>query len=409
MSALASPKTEVHLDPTLYPRTYTASAGNRIFLLSMSCIAAGAGLLGTWYFATGHEMKNPREPYVLSLISILFFLLGIYLALATIKSKIVLKTDAIELHEIFTNKQLLRSQLAGWRILPTQYVSTLVLVPRDPSARKIKIGLTIKMDDFFLDWLSAGPNLDETEFEQSRAQLESNVELGLTHEQRSERIAAARSVALWLNWITGIATVWGWFYPSPYWLVVPIVAALIGLGSGGLYQFEGRRTDPRPSLALPLILPGAALTIRAVADLHFLRWQHLIPVALVICISLTALVVAADPMIRQRRWPVLVVLFLSVMYASGAAAQADTVLDRSAPSPFSSEVLRKHVSRGHSTSYTLTISPWGPQGESTDVMVSARVYDSVQLGQSVCIYLFPGALRIPWYLVQPCPSQTPTN
>ncbi len=415
MPAVASPNEQVHLDPSLYPRTYTTSAGNRIFLLSLSCIAAGAGLLGTWYFATGHEMKSSRALYIFSLISFLFFLLGVYLAFVTIKYKIVLKTNAIELREIFTTKQLLRTQLAGWRIVPGQYISTLVLVPRDPSAAKIEIGLTIKTDSFFLDWLSAAPNLDETELEQSRSELESNLELGVTREQRSERIATARSVATWLNWIAWIAAVWGWFYPRPYWLVIlvlsglPIVAALIGLRSRGLYQFEGRRNDLRPSLASPVILPGAALAIRALSDLHFLHWQYLIPLAMIVCFAITAIITAADPIIRQRRWPVLTIFFLTVMYGSGVAAQADMFLDRSNPRRFSTEVLKKHVSRGRSTSYMLTISPWGPQSTFTDVEVSARDYNSIQPGQSVCIYLFPGALRIPWYLVRPCPSQPPVE
>jgi hypothetical protein len=415
MASVAAPNRQVHLDTAVYPRTYTTSGGYRIVLLVMSSIAIGAGLLGTWYFATGHEMKSPSEPYVFSLVSICFFLLGAYLAVATIKSKIVLTTNAIDVHGIFITKQLLRSELVGWRIVPTQYFSTLVLVHRDPSVRKIKIALTMNADKFFLDWLSAAPNLDEAESEEFRAQLDANLEIGVTHEQRSERIATAQILASRLGWVAWAVTAWSWFYPRPYWLValllagLPIVAVLIGLRSIGLYNFEGRRNDLRPSLAIPVIIPGAGLALLGISELHFLRWQDLIPMVTVFCLTITGLISVADPVLRQRRWPVLGILLIAFMDGSGAVAHADALLDRSSPRGFISRVVRKRVSTGRSTSYRLTISPWGPQSDFTDVRVSARDYNAVQSGDPVCILLFPGALRISWYLVEPCPLQRPAE
>lgn len=397
-------------DPSQFPRTYQSSLGYRIFLVSLGGIIAAAALLGIWYFGTGHELPNSQAALVMVSLCFLFLLLGAYLVLAMLKSRIILTADAIELHEPFTTKQLLRSQIAGWRVLPTQYVSTLEFTPRDPHAKKLKLPLTIKLDAAFESWLSTLTNLDAQDLAASVAELETNQELGLTHEQRAERLAEAANYAKYLNWLTWAACAWGWFYPQPYLLVMlvlsalPLAAIFLGLRAKGVYQFEGRRNDARPSLALPVILPGATMALRALSDLSFLHWQQLLAPILVVSAALTALMASADPRMVQKRWPLLATLFLSLFYGGGATAQANALLDHSAPQVFQTEVLHKRISTGRHTTWYLRLAPWGPQRETSEVGVSRSFYSSVQPGQTVCVYFHPGALKIPWYAVAHCPT-----
>ena len=401
----------IPFDPSLYPRTYQSSLGYRVCLISLGALIAAAALLGLWYFATGHESKTLQSALIMVVICFAFFLLGAYLVVAMLKSKLILTADAIELQEPFVTKSLLRSQIAGWRVIPTQYISTLEFTPRDPSAKKLKFALTIKPDNAFASWLSTIPNLDAQELAESRAELESN--LGFTEEHRSERLASAATYAKYLNGITYAAAAWGWFYPRPYSPAIltlsalPIIAILLGRRAKGVYQFEGRRNDARPSLALPVILPGAVLAIRALYDLSFLHWQQLIAPGLFLSIALAAFITSADPGIARRRWPLLAVLFLSSFYGIGATALGDALLDHSAPQVYQTAVLNKHFSSGRHTTWELKLAAWGPQPEISDVSVPRWLYASVQPGQTVCVHYHPGTINIPWYFVTHCPA-TPT-
>jgi len=400
----------VAFDPSLFPRTYQYSFGYRIFLGSLGASIAAAALLGIWYFGIGHESQTPQGSFLMVFLCLAFFLLGAYLLAALLQSKIILTADAIELHEPFVTKQLLRGQIAGWRIIPTQYISALEFTPRDSHLKKLKFGLTFTSDAAFDSWLATLPNLDAQELERSRAELESNQELGLTKEQRTVRLAAAANYAKYLTWFSYAAGAWGWFYPQPYSLVILILAALplaaifLGLRTKGVYQFEGRRNEARPSLAAPVICPGAVLSIRALYDLSFLHWQQLLSPILFVTVVLTALLASADPSIARRRWPLLTIFFLSAFYGLGATAMADALLDGSAPQIYQTQVLHKRISTGRHTTWYLRLAPWGPQDQNSEVGVPRSLYSSVQPGQTVCAHYHPGALKIPWYVVSYCPT-----
>lgn len=396
------------LDLSQFPRTYQSSLGYRLGFISLGLVFSAASLLGVWFFATGRGAMAPGGAIFLTLLCLCFFLLGAYAVLAMLKSKLILTADAIELHETFATKQLLRSQIAGWRVLPTQYVSTLVFVPRDPHAKKIKFPLTFKLDEQFESWLETITNLDVQDQTESLTQMQAQLDPSLTEEQREVSLFNAYRFAKYLTWASGVAAVWGWFYPRPYLPVILILAALppiaiyLGLRTKGVYQFDGQRNDARPSLAVPVIVPGLILALRAIYDLSFLRWQQLLSPIFLVTIVMTALIAAADPKTGKQRWSYLAVLFIAAGYAGGATAMADSLLDHSTPQVFQAEVLHKRISSGRSTTWYLQLAPWGPQDHPDEVSVHSSLYNSVQPGQTVCIYLYPGALKIPWFQVARC-------
>jgi hypothetical protein len=410
MSLTSSASPSVTLDPSQFPRTYQSSLGYRLAFISLGLILAAPSLLGIWYFATGRGGTAPGGSIFLAALCLVFFLLGAYLVLAMLKSKLILTADSIELRDPFITKHMLRSQIAGWRILPTQYISTLELVPRDPHAKKIKFPLTLEVDEQFDAWLATLTSLDEQERSESFSQLKAQMDPTLTDDQREELLLKAHRFSKFLTWATGFAAVWGWFYPRPYPLVIlllsaiPPIAIYAGLRAKGVYQFDGKRNDVRPSLAAPIIVPGLILSLRAISDFSFLRWQQLLSPILVVAVTMTALLAAADPKSGKQRWLILATLFLAVAYGGGVTAMADALLDRSAPQVLQVEVLHKHISSGRSTTWYLHLAPWGPQDHAEDVSVSRSLYSSVQTGQIVCVYLYPGTLKIPWFQVARCPN-----
>ena len=402
------PSTGITFEPSLYPRTYSTSMCNRLVWISLAAVVSVGGLLGVLHFGTGHETRGLGGSMVMVLVSLVFVVLGGYLILLMLRFKVILKPDAIEVRNIFSTRILPRDEIAGRRILLTQYISTLELIPGDQEKKKLRIGMMMSADASFHSWFAAIPDLDAKDLAKSESQITSELEFGLTPEQRSEFLVRARKIVKWLNGIASAICVWGLFYPRPYQLVIsllitlPLIVVVILVRSQGLYQIEGRRNDARPSLATAFLFPAAILALRTIHDANFLRWMPFLAGVITANFLLTLVVTGADRGIRERRWAMFSIFLLGAMYVYGSFGQADMLLDRSAPETFEVATLSKRVSNGRSTTWYIRVAPWGPQVEATDVSVSRSFYNSIVPGDTVCIGLFPGALRIPWYFVRNC-------
>jgi hypothetical protein len=396
-------------NPLFYPRTYRPSTGYLILLGAVSCLCAAGGIAGMIYFGTGHEMTSMRQQAIFVVLSFLFLLLGIYLISAVVTSRLILNADSIELKYFLSSKLFRRSDIAGYRILPTQYISTLVLQPKTVEQKKLKIPLYFRTDEAFAEWFIEIPNLDREELQKSEAELEaaSAAHDSPSMESREERIAKARSTVKILNLAAGIAAVWAWIYPNPYPLamitigVLPFIAIILLARSDGLYQIEGRRNDARPSLAVAFIFPSCVLAFRAIQDLHFLEWKPLLLATLALAALLTIFLAQSDPHFHNRAVAAISVIFMGTMFSFGVIAQFDVLADRSTPATYQTYVLGKRTDNGRTTSYYLRVAPWGPRHDSEEIEVSRALYGAVSSGQPVSIYLYSGALHLPWYSVSP--------
>ena len=396
------------LDLSLYPATYRVSSGYAIFLSLLSVISVTAGGLGAWYFGTGHETHSVREATTLAVLSFLFVLLGAFLIISLLRTQLTLTSDSVVMQETVSSRTLLRSEIAGRRFIPTQYFSTLVLVPRSRHKKRMKVALIFRTDAAFDAWVADLPDLDAQEVTQSEADLAVDPDLGFHSDSRKERVAGARKIARALTIAACVPSFLGFFFPHPYALVVlalvvfPLVVIAVLVRSDGIYQMEGRRNDARPSLAAAFLFPCLALGLRGVQDLHLIRWTPIISLAILTSILLSVILYQSDRGMRQRPWSLLPIVLFGSFYAYGAIGEADALLDHSASQTFTVAVNGKHVSHGKTTSYYLQLASWGPQQDPSSVTVPSDLYDAVAIGESVCISLHPGALHIPWYEIDTC-------
>lgn len=402
-------------NPALYPRTYKPSTGYVLFLGAVSMLCAAGGIAGIAYFGTGHEMTSVRSQFALVVLSFLFLLLGIYLITAVLTSRLILGPDFFEVKDFLSSKLLRRSDIAGYRILPTQYISTLVFQPKAAERKKLKIPLYFRTDAAFGEWFIDVPNLDSEDLGQSMAELEAVVARDTPGTDAiEERIAAAYRTVKILNWAAGIASVWAWLYPNPYPLsmlavgALPLIAVVLLARSHGLYQIEGRRNDARPSLAGAFIFPSCILAFRTIQDLHFLQWKPLLLATFALAAVLTIFLLQSDPHFHNRAVTAVSMFFVGTMFCYGAIAQFDVLADRSAPVAYQAEVLGKRADNGRTTTYYLQVAPWGPRHDSDEIAVSRSLYAAITPGQSVSIHLYSGALHLPWFSVSPA-SASPAN
>ncbi|BAU47474.1 hypothetical protein SVA_0895 [Sulfurifustis variabilis] len=396
------------LDPSRFPRTYRVSTRNRILFLLLGGVALAGGLAGMWYFGTGHETKTMTEAVALAAVSFGFVLLGGALVLYVLTTKVVLRADAIELHDFMRTRTLRRDDIAGWRVLQAQHVSVLTLESKRAGVKPLKITQILKTDALLDAWLAGLSDLDARERERSTAEIAASRDLGRTSEERLARLAVARKVA---NALTGIAVVvsaWGFLLPEPYELVIaslaalPLVAVALAARAGSLYQIAGHKNDARASLALVFIGPGMVLGLRAILDIELLEWGPALAATVVAAAALTLVLAATDRQMRGRRWELLAMLFLSLFYAYGGVVEANALLDRSAPQVYEAKVVDKHKSSGKTTQYYLRLTPWGPRATEEDVSVTRDLYESSSAGRTMCVVYRAGALEIPWFTVYPC-------
>jgi hypothetical protein len=396
------------LSALTYPRTYRASTRSMLLAVSAGICAIG-GAAGIWYFGNGHEVTNRVGAYLLVGISAVAFFGGAYLVRYILGFRIVLTADAIEIGSPPNAKVLRRDELAGWRTLqPSNSSSILVLVPRDSLRRPIKIQQLYKSDVAFQHWLSQLPNLDDKERVAAEQEIAANLDLGPTPDDRIATLAAARRKAQILNGILAASALWAFFYPRPYWLAVtllaslPWIAVVITARSHGLFRIDQQRNDPHPSVGFAFIMPGFILALRAIVDLHILRWQEGLWLAGGIGLLLWVAALMSDATLRAKISTAAVLFFLVPAYGYGAGTLANALLDKSPAQIYSAMVVNKSVSRGRSTTYRLQLDPWGPLQQSTTVDVSHSFYDSIQPGKPVCVALRPGAFRVSWYVIRHC-------
>ena len=393
-------------DPSLYPRSYRVSPAYGLLFFVIGAIAFVAGCLGAWYFGTGHEMNSPRQAAFMAAGSFLFVLLGIYLIAFIVRFKVVLNPDSIAVQELFSSRTLLRSDIGGRRLLPTKYVSTLVLVPRSELQKKLKVGLAMRTDSAFKHWLTDIPNLDAEELAQSQSELLRDPDLGFESEERSASVVRAKKLSTPLNALATISSFLGYLFPRPPIIAIlcalPLIALALLVRFRGIYDIEGRRIDARPSLAPLFLFPGLVLALRALLDFNLLHWTPLLTISLVLTAAIVFVVANADRSIGSRPATLLLISLFAACYSYGLAAHANSFLDHSTPQTFPVPVVGKHVSDDRSPTYYLHLDPWGPQTAPTEVSVPSSLYASISPGRQVCVYLHSGALRIPWYVVAQC-------
>jgi len=395
----------LHLDATSYPRTYRMRRGWRAFLVALGLVVASGGIAAVVYFAAGHEVHGPADQAVMVAIGVLFAALGLYLVVDALVSRVTLTLDEITVHDLMPTRRLRRDEIAGRRLLRAQSMNILVLEPRRPGTRRLKLPFIVEIDQVLAAWLDALPDLDARDQARSEAEVLALRAPGRTEEQQREWLERARRTARWGNLTAVAAALWGFFFPRPYaaamlvLAVLPWAAVLAVARSRGLLAVDERRNEARPNVAAPMLLPGFVLMLRAVMDLQLVSGRGAVAPAVLGAAALTTAALASDAALRKRAWIALVFLLLFAAWGYGASVEANALLDRGPAQLFETRVLGKTVSRGKTTTYALRLAPWGPRTEADDAEVPRIVFENVREGDAVVVRMKPGALGLPWFRV----------
>ena len=86
-------------------------------------------------------------------------------------------------------------------------------------------------------------------------------------------------------------------------------------------------------------------------------------------------------------------------YSYGVVIHYNCHYDESEAELYTAKVLNKRVSSGKLTTYYLELTSWGPQPEIDEVSVVNDLFNRIEVGDQVTVYLQKGKLEIPWFFV----------
>jgi hypothetical protein len=398
---------EFQFDPSAYPRAYPASTAWRVFMgLTGGGLGVG-GLLGIWYFGTGHEVRNTTDMVMLVSVSAALLLLGLLAAIATMRARVVLTAEAIELHGGLKTERMRRDEVAGFRIIAAQGFNILWLKPGTAGAKVMKVSMLFKPDEAFMAWFEGIENIDYAEYVKSVEEIAQDAQLGDTPEARLDNLGRSRKIAQLLTYAAYAAAAWVWFYPHPYTLAVLVNAVLPWLAIALCWKYGRSFTieDPgknsaQADLTPLLIFPGIVLSLRALLDTQLVDWHALILPSITGTVLMAWVVVRAAPALRQRIGKLLLLSLFLLWYQASALTLANVQADYSQPDQYRTTVLGKRHTTGKGATQYFSVTAWGESDkDNNEVQVSRPLYQATAVGDTVCISRRAGALRMAWYTV----------
>jgi heme-degrading monooxygenase HmoA len=345
----------------------------------------------------------------------LFFLgLGIYMLAWVARARLVIDGARIEVRDAFRERSAELSGIEGFRTIRSRNGNYTQLQLRQGMGT-ISIPQSFDTDDAYRAWMQRLTDLDQRDREEILAEVSRNEALGTTPEERLQALPTARTWALFLSLVTGVAAAGLAFGPTPLRIPAAVVVALAPLAAVGLlyrapllYAVFKQKADPRAELSFVPLLAGFGLLIR-MGGMHFASAQPLLAVAVPLGLAYAAALAGAARNGGSRPGSWIAVVFFAGLYSYPLAVTVDTLGDHGATGNYAVQVLGMHVSRGRSTSYYLRLAPWGSVATSDQVSVSAATYNAVQPGDEVCVQVHPGNLHVPWYRVAACGTRFPED
>ena len=143
-----------------YPRTYRMSLVWRAFnlIFGFAFISFGASTLRS--ALAGPQVRGSW--LVPGIFLGIFFIGGILAMLKSLRYRVVLFADSIEVRNMASTRVLRRDEILGRRLVQTGYrirYQTILLVPRG-AQRPLRVDLVLKTDSAFWEWMNTVPDLD---------------------------------------------------------------------------------------------------------------------------------------------------------------------------------------------------------------------------------------------------------
>jgi hypothetical protein len=380
----------------------------KIWLLGI-CLTLGAVFLGVgalMAFAARAADSARSAP----LIAPIFFLgFGAFMVLWPLRARVVIEGSRISVRDLVKERTADLTEIVGLRTIQTRNASYSRLYLKEGRG-SITISKSFNFDDAARAWFQQIADLDQRDRAVLLDEIAKDDELGATAEERLAKLSGAKTWSISLTMVSIAAAAAMLFSHDSFRVAAafllaatPVAAFFLMQRSPLLYTIFKPKTDPRGELSFVLIVSAIGLLLLQ-GGLHFVSFQPLLPLVVTVFLVYLFAFYQVSRKGSSRPGRFFLLLIFAGLYSAGFGAMADTISDRAPAKTYTADVLHKRISRGRSTSYYLTLSPWGPIASPDEVSVSLKVFHSFNVGDQVCLNLHPGSLHAPWYRLVDCPD-----
>lgn len=381
----------VDLAPVGLPRTYREKYWGEIGAAVLVAIMLWARTIGS-------------DPYVIYPV----LGLSLFMVLNIIATRIVLHDDRIESVNLLGRRVLFKSHIDRLEIRESKVkgktVTTYLLIPRTGLDKALMIPSALAMDEVWFNWMAPIP---ETRMD------------AMPVKPAGGKGAATALVLLLVLGLTGMMIL-----PKvrpdfkPYLdvsnLFLPWLICLYMLSNSRLLSDRTTYLDGTGSTRMAiglmfiiisptyLIVGGHRLNVFVVGPDSLLLVYACFAMALA---SLVLLRFSGIDMLNMKREALVVVVGFAGLYGYGAALTANELFDSSAGQAARVKIEGKYVRTGKGGGSFFKLSPWGPETMERSYRPSPGAYNQLQVSDSICAYLHPGAIGMRWYqLTDFCPE-----
>lgn len=355
-----------------------------------------------------HLSPEMAAEWLTDALAVIFALVGAYGIVGAWTSRWRLLPDRIEAKTPFRERALLRAEVTGYRVAPSQAVH---LESVDGPRRGLSVPLHVANNPVWAAWFESLNNLDAVEYNAELAILEKDARLGANPTDRLETLNALRLWAGRVSWIGLGAALWLWVYPRPYDVAVavnvmlPLVALTVATRWPGLVALIGDQdAEPTINLSAFWFVPSGALAVRAMLDIQVIDW---IPP---LCAGFG---LAAIPFLfalraeRTARRPGMAVFSAVILLAwgYGTVSLANVRLNQAPPTIHRAVVVDHGGSADDDPTLSLRVIDAGaklPMFEDLDV--SEARFKASPVGSVTCVAVYPGRLGWRYVWITDCPA-----
>jgi hypothetical protein len=411
-----APYAAPHIAPFSEPRRYRLKPWVTTLYWLLALAGAAFATVPIYLAQTHAPSQNQTFVFPLTFLPVILVsaLFSLFFGLSAIRQFVELDDRSISVGTFRGVRSLPLNAIKGRRTISTRNGSYTVLESIHPGTPRLTISSSFAFDDRWRAWIQTLPDLDELDRKAILDTIANDASLGTTPEERLQKLAQAKAIAIVLTVIAAALAGYLFFAGQSLSLnsygaidlllvILPWIALILLALSPNLYSPIANKRDPRAPLMFVLLASGIGLIASPFPNVHSVSAPSLFPYA---CIPALLLAGALFTVATSPKSPGMIPILLIIggLYGYGIIQQINTQLDSSPLRQYSSQVLRKTYSSGRSTTWYLYLTPWDPQTSVEKVSVSSTLYHSVHPGDSVCIAAHDGALHVGWYSVHSCNS-----
>jgi len=381
-------------------KEYPISLGMKMFYGIFSAVIF---LIGLFLFNIPHTVKTPAW---FDIFPTLMLVTSIFIFVNIFKKKVIVYDERIVTIGLFLTKELFIDSIKGVRI-----ESKIVFIePINAADNQLRIGsyYELKNSDQLVKWLQDNfTDLNSVDLADEQNKILHNSELGVTETDREQTLKKTKKIAQIYNIGGAVAVIFILVFSNTVkaaivGIVYPLISIVIIANSKGLVKFVSNpQRSISSSVLFGFVLPSfSALLISEIYTIY--KSTNLwLPV---LCISTFIFIVVykigINKSIKQIKGQAIIMFMFVTLYGFASTLQINCALDIFPGQIYKVAVLDERIiSSGRRNSYYLKLSAWGPTETGKEVEVRRRVYDRVDVGDSVNVVFKQGLLHIPWFIV----------